>query len=1263
MAEIKNTFIKSKMNKDLDARIVPNGEYRDALNVEISTSEGESVGALQTILGNRLYFEEETYNTCIGAYADQINNRIFYFVTDYIDSSVDGLSNAAPPTAYCAIVSYDVLANIKTVLVSGHFLNFSARSPIIGVNLLENLLFWTDNRNQPRKINILNAFSSPAAQPESGRYPASTTEQPYYSTEDQISVAKYYPWKPISLMNINEVSAGTTPDASTMTNPSEQYYPGTLSQKPDYDSAWPGDPDFLSDKFIRLSYRLKFEDNEYSLIAPFTQPCFIPKQFGYFLDDDETQAYKSTIVDFFENNVTQILANIEFETNRPDNDLKVKSVDILYKESDQVQIKVIETIDIDEVISNMQANGTAGGNNKVFTYKYISTAPYKGLIEEETSRVFDKVPVRALAQEVSGNRVIYGNYYTTYSPVKQIDYNVMFGDKSFLIGNSQKEYPTHTIKQNRNYQVGFVLADRYGRQSSVILSSNDEANAAGGINYGGSTIYVPYRPITGGANALNWPGYALRVLLNEIIPNTGQVNVQNYPGLYKDYNAGVDALIIDDSGSGYLGAGVTYTTTGGSGTGLVVTADASGGQSIRNVEILSPGSGYKNGEIVTVVGGNNDATLIITVNDPNPLGWYSYKIVVRQPEQDYYNCYLPGILNGYPANYINSKGDPEYDYEQNKTANIVLINDNINKIPRDLEEVGPDQKQYRSAVKLYGRVVPVDVAPVGDNYNTQYQPSLVGDSVVSISTLADVNYNGTTLGDKVSGGTSEYSLNYPEFYSSNTNPLIARISTITPIGKKNRAAQSDPALNNYAYDLGVYETDPFESQLDIYWETTSSGLIKDLNQAVVNGGYAGAVATTGFSFSLSEASPPGSTAFDGSIFAVDSLANVIYQNITFELISVFNAAGSNLNSLFDLVTTGSGTIGDPLGFNINTSPANPPAFFYYGSEAINRIYNFTVKCTVTSGGITYVNYVNLNNCKLTNVSPDFVTILPPPFGLPPTPKTDCGLISAVVDSTSTDDLNSPIYTFYAVNGSYYLGGVYRDEITFNLSFGSERFYLETRPNEPGVVDLYVKRDAAVTGGTVPVTVTAIDSGGLRNSCTINVEVIQQAVPEIEILGEQCLVAERTTSDRAAVRWGVRFKNLNVSTSYKARLRLVNNAGQTFAGALNGFTQDNINSITNYFELPGNGENTGSSTQCQIYDFSTNLTETFKDQAADAWYDLQTYPGNIQIPKYHNISVQILLYLQSAPNNVIAQLNTNLNVSIAYTLPSYDTCPINGTCFP
>ena len=59
MAEIRNTFIKSKMNKDLDDRLLSNGEYRDAENVNISRSEGEDVGALENVLGNKLIYQAD----------------------------------------------------------------------------------------------------------------------------------------------------------------------------------------------------------------------------------------------------------------------------------------------------------------------------------------------------------------------------------------------------------------------------------------------------------------------------------------------------------------------------------------------------------------------------------------------------------------------------------------------------------------------------------------------------------------------------------------------------------------------------------------------------------------------------------------------------------------------------------------------------------------------------------------------------------------------------------------------------------------------------------------------------------------------------------------------------------------------------------------------------------------------------------------------------------------------------------------------------
>ena len=49
MREMKRNFASGKMNKDLDERIVPAGQYRDAMNIQVSTTEGSDVGTMQNI--------------------------------------------------------------------------------------------------------------------------------------------------------------------------------------------------------------------------------------------------------------------------------------------------------------------------------------------------------------------------------------------------------------------------------------------------------------------------------------------------------------------------------------------------------------------------------------------------------------------------------------------------------------------------------------------------------------------------------------------------------------------------------------------------------------------------------------------------------------------------------------------------------------------------------------------------------------------------------------------------------------------------------------------------------------------------------------------------------------------------------------------------------------------------------------------------------------------------------------------------------------
>ena len=84
--------------------------------------------------------------------------------------------------------------------------------------------------------------------------------------------------------------------------------------------SYAGDKEYLRDKFIRFSYRFKFDDGEFSLMAPFTQHAFVPKQYGYFLDSasgdgklkrDEKNTAESGINKLMENQVTSAILRLE----------------------------------------------------------------------------------------------------------------------------------------------------------------------------------------------------------------------------------------------------------------------------------------------------------------------------------------------------------------------------------------------------------------------------------------------------------------------------------------------------------------------------------------------------------------------------------------------------------------------------------------------------------------------------------------------------------------------------------------------------------------------------------------------------------------------------------------------------------------------------------------------------------------------------------------------------------------------------------------
>ncbi len=157
MPELKNNFTRGRMNKDLDDRLVPKGEYRDATNIQVSTSEGSDVGAIESVLGNSKIASKPGGGNwandfglanpeAIGVCVDTKNEKIYWFIAADNEASV--------------VMEYDQATNIVTpVLVdvrtgANNVLNFSKSNLITGVNIIDGLLFWTDNLNEPKKINI-----------------------------------------------------------------------------------------------------------------------------------------------------------------------------------------------------------------------------------------------------------------------------------------------------------------------------------------------------------------------------------------------------------------------------------------------------------------------------------------------------------------------------------------------------------------------------------------------------------------------------------------------------------------------------------------------------------------------------------------------------------------------------------------------------------------------------------------------------------------------------------------------------------------------------------------------------------------------------------------------------------------------------------------------------------------------------------------------------------------------------------------------------
>lgn len=455
MPKFSRNFVSGKMNKTFDERVVPNGEYVDAMNVRMGSTENSEFGVIENTKGNVPLTALKFLNTflsvearCIGAYEDGAMETVYWFVHDpnfplgltgKLDLLVSFNVNSSFLTYH--VITIDNGGNINTTL------NFNPKYLITGVNKIENLLFFTDNYNAPRVINVNRNYAVPSGVPltDAGGISAALL------LEESLLVIKKPPTESPTVQLLNTV----------------------------------GQQNFLEERFISFAYRYLYADGEYSATSQWSDIAFAPNGFEVtieaYLNEGMINSFNACKVTYYTGNSL------------------VVGIDLLFKQSESNIIKIIEKQNKQDLgIANNIYTSISFDNSKIFT-----TLP-----ESELLRLYDNVPRFAQAQTLMGNRLMYGNYIEGYDLVTSLGNPVQFTYEAELIQEAIGYEALVTSKQSSTYlidgshTVPFSIL-RIDFANLVPYASNLISGASIGINiefshesFTGSPLLIGTTPAT-----------------------------------------------------------------------------------------------------------------------------------------------------------------------------------------------------------------------------------------------------------------------------------------------------------------------------------------------------------------------------------------------------------------------------------------------------------------------------------------------------------------------------------------------------------------------------------------------------------------------------------------------------------------------------------------------------------------------------------------------------------------------------------------------
>lgn len=352
----KRNFLKG-LNSDDSQRLLGDGECLNIMNARMSVSEFGRNFRLENIPSTKQIVQAvfPPYGTqqCLGSCIDEARNRIIFFI---INTHGDN-----------GIYAYDLNTNIMYAVlydsqVTGG-LGFSKTSRIDrNAKVVGDLLYWTDNLNQPRRINIEAGIKTNKAS-----YVTTVAPYSYPMTQSVISLIR----RPYGL-------------AVTSTRVTD----GTFSEN------------FVSIFAGQAATRLVYRDGEYSVVGV---PCTMINYDSIVNTTFNAIDFVFPLSETFDQDVQEVQVLIRFDNN-PNY--------FIFKEWNK------------NVASEAAEIAAHNSGSAALTYRFYNNSKGIAVSTEDSVKPEDSIGITAKTLEFADNRLFLANYVKGYDTPDQTSLGV-----------------------------------------------------------------------------------------------------------------------------------------------------------------------------------------------------------------------------------------------------------------------------------------------------------------------------------------------------------------------------------------------------------------------------------------------------------------------------------------------------------------------------------------------------------------------------------------------------------------------------------------------------------------------------------------------------------------------------------------------------------------------------------------------------------------------------------------------------------------------